>query len=82
MPRGRLARGTAGDSEPDGTTRYVGTLHGTPIDLRIEPDPEYPPFWRWVRSDRGQVRASQTCVNRDEAIRQAFDWLNVLRDRD
>lgn len=66
--------------EPDGTTRYVGTLHEAPIDLRIEPDPEHPPLWRWARLGDGRVRVQQTCVTRGEAIRQAFDWLKALRD--
>jgi hypothetical protein len=68
--------------EPDGTTRWTGTLHETPVDLRVEPDPEYPPFWRWVRFEGERLRSLQTCVSRDEAIRQAFDWLKILRDGD
>ncbi len=68
--------------QSDGCARWVGTLHETPVDLRVEPDPEYPPLWRWVRLERGSLRAQQTCVNRDEAIRLAFDWLSILRDND
>lgn len=61
----------------DGSHKWEGEFHGKPLTLFVEPDPEFPPFWRWRRDN-----VQQTCMSESEAIRWAFDGLQSWRWRE